>query len=71
MLDLNGKILTINQREEEVIGYKMEEFMGKSIFYDFYQGTPKKSIVKLLEMVVSTKVQTTEIEVIRLKAIKS
>ena len=36
MLDLNGKILTINQREEEIIGYKMEELIGKYI-YDFYQ----------------------------------
>jgi len=63
MLDLNGKILTINQREEEIIGYKMEELIGKYI-YDFLPKTPKKSVVKLLEMVVSTKVQTTEIEVI-------
>ena len=35
MLDLNGKILTINQREEEIIGYKMGELIGKYI-YDFF-----------------------------------
>ena len=63
MLDLNGKILTINQREEEIIGYKMEELTGKYI-YDFLPKTSKKSILKLLEMAVSAKVQTTEIEVI-------
>jgi len=63
MLDLNGKILTINQREEEIIGYKMEELIGKYI-YDFLPGVSKKSILKLLQMTVRTKVQTTEIEVI-------
>ena len=45
MLDLNGKILTINQREEEIIGYKMEELIGKYI-YDFLPKTSKKSILK-------------------------
>ena len=63
MLDLNGKILTINQREEEIIGYKMEELIGKYI-YDFLPRTSKKSILKLLEITVNAKVQTTEIEVI-------
>ena len=63
MLDLNGKILTVNQREEEIIGYKMEELLGKYI-YDFLPNTPKKSVAKLLAMAVNSKVQTTEIEVI-------
>lgn len=63
MLDLNGKILTINQREEEIIGYKMEELLGKYI-YDFLPAASKKSVTKLLPIAVNTKVQTTEIEVI-------
>jgi len=63
MLDLNGKILTINQREEEIIGYKMEELLGKYI-YDFLPDASKKSVTKLLPIAVNTKVQTTEIEVI-------
>ena len=63
MIDLNGKILTVNQREEEIIGYKMEELLGKYI-YDFLSETPKKFISELLSMAVNSKVQTTEIEVI-------
>src|SRR3990172_11900786 len=63
MLDLNGKILTVNQREEEIIGYKMEELLGKYI-YDFLPDASKKSVTKLLPIAVNTKVQTTEIEVI-------
>ena len=63
MLDLNGKILTINQREEEIIGYKTEELLGKYI-YDFLPKTSKKFVTELLAMAVNTKVQTTEIEVV-------
>ena len=63
MLDLNGKILTINQREEEIIGYKTEELLGKYI-YDFLPKTSKKFVTELLAMAVNAKVQTTEIEVV-------
>lgn len=63
MIDLNGKILTINQREEEIIGYKMEELLGKYI-YDFLPKTSKKFVAELLAMAVDRKVPTTEIEVI-------
>ncbi|MFN3532663.1 MAG: PAS domain S-box protein [Candidatus Brocadia sp.] len=63
MIDLNGKILTVNQREEDIIGYKMEELLGKYI-YDFLPETSKKVVSKLLAMAVNSKVQTTEIEVI-------
>ncbi len=63
MIDLNGKILTVNQREEEIIGYKMEELLGKYI-YDFLPETSKKFVAELLAMAVNRKVPTTEIEVI-------
>jgi len=63
MIDLNGKILTVNQREEEIIGYKMEELLGKYI-YDFLPETSKKFVSELLSMAVTNKVPTTEIEVI-------
>lgn len=63
MVDLNGKILTVNQREEEIIGYKMEELLGKHI-YDFLPGSSKKFVSELLAMAVNNKVQTTEIDVI-------
>lgn len=63
MIDLNGKILTINQREEEIIGYKMEELLGKYI-YDFLPETSKKFVAELLSMAVNRKVPTTEIEII-------
>ncbi|GAN33258.1 MAG: PAS domain S-box protein [Candidatus Brocadia sp. AMX2] len=63
MIDLNGKILTVNQREEEIIGYRMEELLGKYI-YDFLPETSKKAVTQLLSMAVNSKVPTTEIEVI-------
>lgn len=63
MIDLNGKILTVNQREEDIIGYSMEELLGKYI-YDFLPETSKKVVTQLLAMAVYSKVQTTEIEVI-------
>ncbi len=63
MIDLNGKILTVNQREEEIIGYKMEELLGKYI-YDFLPGSSKKFVSGLLATAVNNKVQTTEIDVI-------
>lgn len=63
MIDLNGKILTVNQREEEIIGYKMEELLGRYI-YDFLPGPSKKFVSELLVMAVNNKVQTTEIDVI-------
>ncbi|MEP9412426.1 MAG: PAS domain S-box protein [Candidatus Brocadia sp.] len=63
MIDLNGKILTVNQREEDIIGYRMEELLGKYI-YDFLPETSKKVVTQLLAKAVNSKVQTTEIEVI-------
>ena len=63
MLDLNGKILTVNQREEEIIGYKTEELLGKYI-YDFLPRNSRKFVAELLLMAVNTKVQTTEIEIV-------
>ena len=63
MIDLNGKILTVNQREEEIIGYKMEELLGKYI-YDLLPGSSKKFVSGLLATAVNNKVQTTEIDVI-------
>ncbi|WKZ15711.1 MAG: PAS domain S-box protein [Candidatus Jettenia caeni] len=63
MIDLHGKILTINQREEEIIGYKMEELLGKYV-YDFLPETSKKLVAELLALAVNSKVPTTEIEVI-------
>ncbi|MFO0792616.1 MAG: PAS domain S-box protein [Candidatus Brocadiaceae bacterium] len=63
MIDLNGKILTINQREEDIIGYKMEELIGKYI-YDFLPNTSKKFVRDVLASAVSRKVPTVEIEVI-------
>ncbi len=63
MIDLNGKILTVNRREEDIIGYTMEELLGKYI-YDFLPETSKTMVAQLLAMAVNSKVQTTEIEVI-------
>ncbi len=63
MIDLNGKIFTVNQREEKIIGYKMEELLGKYI-YDFLPKSSEKSVAKFLAMAVNRKFQTTEIEVI-------
>ena len=63
MLDLNGKILMVNQREEKIIGYKTEELLGRYI-YDFLPKTSKKLVLELLAMAVNNKAQTTEIEVI-------
>ncbi|TVM03677.1 MAG: hypothetical protein CV087_03760 [Candidatus Brocadia sp. WS118] len=63
MIDLNGKILTVNQREEIIIGYKMEELLGRYI-YDFLPKTSKRFVSELLAMAVTKEVQTTEIEVI-------
>jgi len=63
MVDLNGKILTINQREEDIIGYKTEELLGKYI-YDFLPETSKRFVVEILKEAVVAKVPTTEIEVI-------
>ncbi|MCF6158317.1 MAG: PAS domain S-box protein [wastewater metagenome] len=63
MIDLNGKILTVNQREEEIIGYRMKELLGKYI-YDFLPEMSKKFVAELLIKAVSNKVPTTEIEVI-------
>lgn len=63
MIDLSGKILTVNQREEDIIGYRMEELLGKYI-YDFLPETSKKVVTQLLVMAVNSKVQTTEIEVV-------
>ncbi len=63
MIDLNGKILTVNQREEDIIGYRMEELLGKYI-YDFLPETSKKVVSQHLAAAVNSKVPTTEIEVI-------
>ncbi|MDR4509428.1 MAG: PAS domain S-box protein [Candidatus Brocadiaceae bacterium] len=63
MIDLNGKILTVNQREEEIMGYKTEELLGKYIF-DFITNSSKKTVIGLLTRAVKEKVKTTEIEVI-------
>lgn len=63
MIDLNGKILTVNQREEIIIGYTMEELLGRYI-YDFLPETSKRFVSELLAMAVHENVQTTEIEVI-------
>lgn len=63
MIDLNGKILTVNQREEMIIGYKMEELLGKYI-YDFLPEISKKFVAELLAKSVHSNVPTTEIEVI-------
>lgn len=63
MLDLNGKILMVNQREEKIIGYRTEELLGRYI-YDFLPKTSKKLVLELLAMAVNNKAQTTEIEVI-------
>src|SRR5574341_236633 len=63
MIDLNGKILTVNQREEKIIGYKTEELLGKYI-YDFLPKSSEKPVAKFLAMAVNRKFQTTEIEVI-------
>jgi PAS domain S-box-containing protein len=63
MIDLNGKILTVNQREEDIIGYNTEELLGKYI-YDFLPEASKKFVSELLPMAVNNKVPTTEIEVI-------
>ncbi len=63
MLDLNGKILTVNQREEEIIGYKTGELIGKYI-YDFLPKSSVRFVSQLLLKAVTTKVQTTEIEVV-------
>ncbi len=66
MIDLKGKILTVNQREEEIIGYKMEELLGKFI-YDLLPEASKKFVSELLSKAVNNKVPTTEIEVISKK----
>ncbi|MDN3514780.1 MAG: PAS domain S-box protein [Candidatus Brocadia sp.] len=66
MIDLKGKILTVNQREEEIIGYKMEELLGKFI-YDLLPEASKKFVSELLSRAVNNKVPTTEIEVISKK----
>ncbi|KKO18392.1 MAG: PAS domain S-box protein [Candidatus Brocadia sp.] len=63
MIDLNGKILTVNQREEKIIGYTMEELLGRYI-YDFLPESSKRFVSELLVMAVQKNVQTTEIEVI-------
>lgn len=63
MIDLNGKILTVNQREEDIIGYRMEELLGKYL-YDFLPETSKMVVTQLLATAVNRKVPTTEIEVI-------
>lgn len=63
MIDLNGKILTVNQREEIIIGYKMDELLGRYI-YDFLPETSKRFVSELLALAVTNKIQTTEIEVI-------
>ncbi len=63
MIDLNGKILTVNQREEIIIGYTMEELLGRYI-YDFLPETSKRFVSELLATAVQKNVQTTEIEVI-------
>ncbi len=63
MIDLNGKILTVNQREEKIIGYKTEELLGKYI-YNFLPETSKKFVSELIVRAVTGKVHTTEIEVI-------
>jgi PAS domain S-box-containing protein len=63
MIDFNGRILTVNQREEEIIGYKMEELLGKDIC-DFLPERSKKFVTELLSVAMNHKVQTAEIEVI-------
>lgn len=63
MIDLNGKILTVNRREEEIIGYQMEELIGRYVF-DFLTISSKRTVISLLSMAVNKKVPTTEIEVI-------
>ncbi|MCF6147557.1 MAG: PAS domain S-box protein [Candidatus Kuenenia sp.] len=63
MIDLNGKILTVNRREEEIIGYQMEELIGKYVF-DFLTSSSKKTVISLLSRAINKKVPTTEIEVI-------
>ncbi|MBM4053365.1 MAG: PAS domain S-box protein [Planctomycetes bacterium] len=64
MIDLNGKILTVNRREEEIIGYQMEELIGKYVF-DFLTNSSKRTVISLLSMAINKKVPTTEIEVIK------
>ncbi|SOH03337.1 MULTISPECIES: PAS domain S-box protein [Candidatus Kuenenia] len=63
MVDLNGKILTVNRREEEIIGYQMEELVNKYVF-DFLTIPSKRTVISLLSMAVNKKAPTTEIEVI-------
>ena len=63
MVDLNGKILTVNRREEEIIGYQMEELVNKYVF-DFLTIPSKRTVISLLSMAVNKKSPTTEIEVI-------
>jgi len=66
MIDLNGKILTVNQREKEIIGYNMEELLGKYIF-DFLTPPSKKMVINILAATESSEIPTTEIEVISKK----
>ena len=63
MMDLNGRILMVNQCEEKIIGYKTEELLGAYI-YDLCPRLSKRIIPDLLIKAIHNKAETTEVEVI-------
>jgi len=63
MMDLNGKILMVNQREEKIIGYTTDELLGTYI-YDLFSRPSKRIIPNLLIKAVHNKAETTEVDVI-------
>ncbi|MGD9569167.1 MAG: EAL domain-containing protein [Sedimentibacter sp.] len=63
IIEPDGTIKYISEAVENVIGYKVEERIGKNIL-DFYEGKEKQTLSKMIELVISEPIKKVQDDII-------